>query len=249
MPDETLHLLAPELQAHFRDGARSYSGVEPMSGNDHWPMVTADGKLRLFVSFKGRDALDDHQVMLPTAENRAKAMAAALELDRAKKIETNYVTTRGRTQASGLKFAYEQDRGMGYDIKTNPWHSILRQLWGESAVAELNAAHQQAWRAELDQATSVSEVLKAVHFGLDNAYGKPSVSLTLGRAVAAKLDQLGVLDQDMTVFHAQLAGEAKPPGTWGSHQSELLSLLGLGNRSALPARNLLPHVWKQSHEG
>lgn len=250
-PDATLHLLAPELQEHFRAGVRSYNGVEPMTGggDTHWPMVTADGKLRLFVSFKGRKALDDHQVMLPTAENRAKAMAAALELERAKKIETNYVTTRGRTQASGLKCAYEQDREMGYDIKTNPWHSILRQLWGESAVSELNTAHQQAWRAELDQATNVSGVLKAMHFGLDNVYGKPTVSRALGRAVAAKLDQLGVLDQNMNAFHAQLAGEDKPSGAWGLHQSELLRLLGLGSKSDLIARNLLSHEWKQSPEG
>lgn len=152
-------------------------------GFSHVPLVDRGGNVSLHVSYDARKHLDDHDVMLPTAANRAKAIDAYVENEMAKRDGKEYASVRGKT----VPQLVVQYPAVGHEKpRHNPWSDIIKRVFGDHAVKEAEAKYRDRLQAVIDAAPTHDDA-KAVarQIAPQLQYGNPQTILTHPYAVAA----------------------------------------------------------------
>lgn len=193
--DQVMAALHDDLQGILKDKARSY---QDHGRSGPYGLLDKHGNPVAFVSYEGRNHLDDHDLMLPTAENKARAVRAYVEAEQGRSIDTKY-GTKGRTKgyvALGLEAKYQ---GFAYGAEVgNPWKSIGKALWGNGFEAEARQALERSSVQRMETASSMTDAAK---------YAEPLANIGHGSKViwpkAALVsmwkaaDRLGVLDSPL----------------------------------------------------
>ncbi len=181
-----------EIQAHLKDKVRDY--------RDRWSgpygMIDSDGKLVAFQSFHGRKKVDDHDLILPTKENREKMLRAWVNMEQSRKIGTHYIKTGRRNSAglgapSGIKTSYP-DWEYGNDTG-NPWTTIGNKLYGHEFETDARKMLQDSAEHTIKYASDFGEAVTAATHTLSADYGgtpkwsKGALKALWGRAAKDKL--------------------------------------------------------------
>lgn len=154
-PPEVVREHYGALQDHFKSNFRSYS--------DGWsgpvPLIK-DGAPAVVVSYSARDAIEaGHDLMLPTPENREKAIQAYVDAESSRVVRNEYTTSRGRSTShpvvryAGFEYSNEGLR--------NPWHEALA-MFGDDALTEAVERHAKAVNNAAAGASSLEAALDVV---------------------------------------------------------------------------------------
>jgi len=181
------------VQAALKEAARGY---KDHGWNGPVPMLDAEGGAVVFPSYKSREQLGDHDLMLPLPENQEKAMAAWIEAEKTKKVATRYHQARknSRNKAVGAELRYQgfefgSDRG-------NPWESVGRQLFGEQFITEAQNKLIEEAKEIIAGADTFEMAVKAAQWTLrDNWH--PKFPFDIRQALIDKARTLGVHDKPM----------------------------------------------------
>lgn len=232
--DQVMAALHDDLQGILKDKVRSY---EDHGHNGPYGMLDKAGNPVAFANYDGRKHLDDHDLMLPMAENKARAIRAYMEAEEGREVGTKY-GDQGRSKravALGLEAKY---RGFEYGADAgNPWKSIGKALWGDGFESEAREAlerssvHRMGTASSMTDAAKHAETLASIGYGGKVAWPKAALA---GMWKAA--DRLGVLDSPL-----EGAVEFK---TWQRKEGVTRSLFGGIEKH--PIRAALTELAKES---
>lgn len=212
LPPVVMQARAGELQTQLKEAMRAYKYGG--WGHQPFPMVAPGGELVPMESYEAHKAVDTHDFMLPTPENREKAIAAYVAAARDRHLEDRQsVGRRGRMgDVNGVKphFPKGASRILGWD--SNPWEAILPKLWGDGALVEAKAQAAQQIGAAIDGASSFREAVAAAQPAITlPGWGYP------GRGSMPKevLDKLWDKAVQHGALNERLETVAAPDSTYG----------------------------------
>lgn len=139
LPPVVVEARAEELQRQLKESVRTYS----YSGwQGPFPMVPKGGGAPVAVeTYEAQREAAGHDFLLPTPDNRPKALAAYVESALARQLEDRHETgRRGRLGAvNGIKAHHPRPGSPYAGHEQNPWEQIIPQLYGPEALAEAKA--------------------------------------------------------------------------------------------------------------
>lgn len=203
LPADLVERLEPVLQEQLKTAVRKYQD------GHHGPygMVASDGTPVAVESYRGRDAINSHDLILPTPKGRELAIRGYVDAMLGRKIKTRYQESRrgrggyGTSKAVGIEPAYP---GFEYgNSKGNPWESIIRELFGDEVKAEAERDLHRRVLARIGSALNFTEAVRAALPTVNvPAYGSGSLAhgawpAETVRALARKAKALGVLDRPL----------------------------------------------------
>jgi len=157
---ETQTLFNKELQTHLKRQVMAYTD----NHQGPYALLDGEGQAMAFQSYDGRRQLDAHDLMLPTKENRQKALRAWVDMEKTKKIKTRYVNNSrrnsyGQGTPSGVQEAYP-DWEYGTDTG-NPWTRIGEHLFDAQFKADAEKMLTSQVAHQMKQAAGFGEALAA----------------------------------------------------------------------------------------
>ena len=155
------------IKAHMRMQMEKYRD----GGGQVYGMVHRDtGRAKAVVSYAARSMFGDHDVMLPTPENRQKAIDGYVREAFSRTLKTPTHERRGRyTQGEGLDAVYPD-----FEHKTvsgNPWAHVLKDVFGEDEVAATKAVRAAAVQRIADVPTFRDAMIAASKAAVLPPYG------------------------------------------------------------------------------
>lgn len=161
LPDSIIESSHAALQSQIKTALKEYA-YSPRHGAKI-ALLTKDGAPVLVDTYEGRKQLDEHDVMLPTSANRAKAIAAFAESERAKDFRMDTPVIRGRRGSTkeGAARLIESYPG-GYGERSNQWSAAGREVFGDGFPAEARLAFESEQNARARRAANFSEAISAV---------------------------------------------------------------------------------------
>lgn len=133
LPDGCLHDLAHDLHEHIESGIRACK----LDWSLPTPVVDADGKAQLVEYFHAENAFDAGKpFLLPTAENRQKALRGYIDAELGRVWKDEYVQ-RGRQPTKNIG---KRPKYAGFEYSQhahgNPWRDTGNALFGQGFAAE-----------------------------------------------------------------------------------------------------------------
>jgi hypothetical protein len=144
--------------------------------------------------------------MLPTPENRAKAISAYVGAHVGREMKTRHIGRHKHSgfSANGTEYKYP---GTKYGSTRNPWHSVLDETFGGTAVEEARKTVPARVLHDIAAAPHFQAAFRAALGGLTNDTGAYSDQYEGARhwtaeaanALRAKAAEFGVMDQPVSV--------------------------------------------------
>ncbi len=203
LSDEQLTRLGPALQRHLKAGLASYK-VKALPGDRTAWVHPETGQVSNTAGYKMHDMIaKQHDLMLPTRENRTKAIAAYVQEQVGKRLDSRVETTRGQSKETGVRVTYPSARyeGSGYGTK-NPWEETLQHQFGSVAVGEAKAAAREAVLSKVRGAASFQDAMVAAQAGLEPDHRGLSTQqypADIANALRAQAEHHGMLDKVLNV--------------------------------------------------
>lgn len=155
MPSAVLERNHDLIQRQIKDGAKSYKFSMPYGDV---PMINREtGSPDVFENYEHGNKHETHDYMLPTDENRKKAIEAYIADQQARTFGTEYVTKR-RGGRSESRFV-EKYPGK-YGQKHNRWKSAGKGLFGDGFEKEAQEAFSQVQGERVRRAPTFADALR-----------------------------------------------------------------------------------------
>ncbi len=155
VPDSVLHANHDQYQSMIKDSIKSYRSKDHFS---HMPVVDKAGNVKLldYVS-----AINDNDLMLPTSENRSKALRAYADMESNKIVASHYQSS-GKKYSTGKSYhQIEYDTGKSYGRPThNPWRDYIKAMFGQDAVDEATKLYHADVHAAAHAADNFGEAVE-----------------------------------------------------------------------------------------
>lgn len=191
LPPSILASSHDAIQRQIKAGSKAYTFRMPYGDV---PMINREtGALDVMESYGHTDKHDTHDYLLPTEENREKAIQAYISDQQARRFDTEYVTKRrgGRSEA---KFV-EKYPGK-YGQRHNRWASAGKMVFGEGFEKEAREAFSRVQGERVRRAPTFSEALREAapmaEFGYSEVPKWPRKALAI---LFAKAKRDGVLGE------------------------------------------------------
>lgn len=199
MPKHMLEQMGPKLQFQLKDAIRNYrDGYHGPYG-----MIDPAGNPVAYPSYKGREMIGTHDLILPTEEGRRLAIEGYVRAVLRRKIKTRYAEGRRSTYSSpksiGIEAAYPGFE-YGHD-QGNPWVRIMHDLFDPAARVEADQEVQRRALANIEASSSFHDAVRAALPTVDlsrptsGSLGDKAWPEETARALARKAKALGVLDR------------------------------------------------------
>lgn len=209
MDHDKLRKLAPKVQQALKEAARGY---KDRGWSGPVPMLDKEGSPVAFTSYRARDQLDNHDLMLPLPENREKAMQAWMQAEKGKAVVTRHNTSRGRTKAAGHVLRY---KGFGFGSETgNPWNSIGRELFGGGFVTDAQQKLREEAKAAIAGAETLQDAVAAAQWTVHDTWS-PRIPPDIRQLLLEKAKDLGVADKPISEALTLSAHRGVHPGLFG----------------------------------
>lgn len=152
------------IQRAVKEGAKAYKF---QTGYGAVGLVGPDGRAAAEESYSANARLDTHDLMLPTAAHRAKAIEAYVADEKAKRFDTEYrQARRGSDSKPHTVVRYPGS----YSQATNRWLSIGTNVFGEDFGKDAKAAYESGAYAAARKAPTLPEAIRVLAPMASNGY-------------------------------------------------------------------------------
>lgn len=227
MPPVVVQARAADLQRQLKDEHRKFGDY---GWNGPVPLIDPEGNATVY-RFKSREKMDTHDFMLPTPENREKAIRAYVQTAMSRDLLTRYSVGRGGRSGdpNGVKAQYPAGNGERLSFDNNPWEGILGMLYGSDAVKEAQAGAQKQAIEQIKSAPDFAAAMKAAQtttgLSLHGGYpGQKDWQPGVAQALWDKAAELGVLHDTLHDAagrggHSGLYKIARGGSSWQTHNT------------------------------
>lgn len=135
------------------------------------PMLDKAGKPVAKRDYDAKDALEDHDLMLPLPEHKEKAIQGYIENARGRTFhEKSHHNKRGREVSSWIEAQYPGEKSFDHS-HTNKWEGdATKKLFGEGFAKEAHARFHEEQLARVEKAPNFHDALKDVEPLVDYEY-------------------------------------------------------------------------------
>jgi SNF2 family DNA or RNA helicase/predicted RNA methylase len=200
LPAGVIHANSKKIQARLKRNLAEYKMSAPSGSSVAF--MTAAGEAKVAASYAASDLAkrDDHDLMLPTPENRTRRVAEYAKAEQARELRAGQVNyKRGRSNGSANMTAhYQQTPSENYrGLDANPWAGAGAFVFGKDFPKEAHTAFQKTQGEHIRHAKTFAEAVRRAGPTIKTSYSGhrwPQATLAV---LFARAKRDGILDSPL----------------------------------------------------